>query len=61
MKIEQAPTASDFTYLSSSPGAGDKIGFNDPTPGMWYILLETEQVFGSVMITASFEDRYILS
>ena len=61
MKIEQAPTSSDFTYLSSSPGAGDKIGFNDPTPGMWYILLETEQVFGSVMITASFEDRYVWS
>ncbi len=61
MKIEQAPTTSDFTYLSSSPGAGDKIGFNDPTPGMWYILLETEQVFGSVMITASFEDRYVWS
>ena len=61
MKIEQAPTSSDFTHLSSSPGAGDKIGFNDPTPGMWYILLETEQVFGSVMITASFEDRYVWS
>ena len=26
---------------------------------MWYILLETEQVFGSVMITASFEERYV--
>ena len=61
MKIEQAPTSEDFTYLSSSPGAGDKIGFNDPVPGMWYILLETEQVFGSVMITASFEDRYVWS
>ena len=61
MKIEQAPTSSDFTYLSSSPGAGDKIGFNDPIPGMWYILLETEEVFGSVMITASFEDRYVWS
>lgn len=61
MKIEQAPTPSDYTYRSNSPGAGDKIGFNDPTPGMWYILLETEQVFGSVMITASFEERYVWS
>ena len=61
MKFEQAPTASEFDYLSSTPGAGDMIGFNDPTPGMWYILLDTEEVFGNVMITASFEDRYVWS
>mgnify|MGYP001162533014 FL=1 len=61
MKFEQAPTTSEFDYLSSTPGAGDMIGFNDPTPGMWYILLDTEEVFGNVMITASFEDRYVWS
>ena len=61
MKFEQAPTASEFDYLSSTPGSGDIIGFNDPTPGMWYILLDTEEVFGNVMITASFEDRYVWS
>ena len=61
MKFEQAPTPSEFDYLSSSPGAGDMIGFNDPTPGMWYILLDTEEVFGNVMITASFEERYVWS
>ncbi|MDG1548411.1 MAG: hypothetical protein P8Q94_00005, partial [Candidatus Poseidoniaceae archaeon] len=59
MKLAEAPTFSDFTHNSNSPGAGDKIGFNDPTPGMWYILLETGMVFGEVKITASFEDRYV--
>ena len=59
MKLAEAPTYSDFTHNSNSPGAGDKIGFNDPTPGMWYILLETDMVFGEVKITASFEDRYV--
>ena len=59
MKLAEAPTYSDFTYKSNSPGAGDKVGFNDPTPGMWYILLETDMVFGEVKITASFEDRYV--
>ena len=59
MKVEQAPTTSEFDYLSSSPGASDIVGFNDPTPGMWYILLDTDEVFGNVMITASFEDRYV--
>lgn len=59
MKLSDSPTTSDFTHSSNSPGAGDKIGFNDPTPGMWYILIETEFVFGDVDITASFEDRYV--
>jgi hypothetical protein len=59
MKLSSSPTESDFTYKSNSPGAGDKIGFNDPTPGMWYILLDTEMVFGDVKITASFEERYV--
>ena len=57
--LSTSPTASDYTYRSNSPGAGDRIGFNDPTPGMWYILLDTEMVFGDVTITASFEDRYV--
>ena len=39
LKLANSPTESDFTYRSNSPGAGDKIGFNDPTPGMWYICL----------------------
>ena len=59
MRLEQFPTAGEFDVQSSSPGAGDKIGFNDPTPGTWYILLSTEDVFANIMITASFEDRYI--
>ena len=59
MRLEQFPTAGEFDVQSSSPGAGDKIGFNDPTPGTWYILLSTEEVFANIMITASFEDRYI--
>ena len=59
LKLANSPTESDYTYRSNSPGAGDKIGFNDPTPGMWYILLDTEMVFGDVKITASFADRYV--
>lgn len=61
MRLEKFPTAGEFDVQSSSPGAGDKIGFNDPTPGTWYILLTTEDVFANIMITASFEDRYIWS
>ena len=59
LKLASSPTQSDYDYKSNSPGAGDKIGFNVPTPGMWYILLSTEMVFGDVKITASFEDRYV--
>ena len=53
MKLSDSPTSNDYTHKSNSPGSGDKIGFNDPTPGMWYILLDTEMVFGDVTITAS--------
>ncbi len=56
-----APDAANYDHLSGSPGAGDMVGFNDPTPGMWYILVYTEEIFANVMITASFEDRYVLS
>ena len=59
LKLANSPSESDYTHRSNSPGAGDKIGFNDPTPGIWYILLDTEMVFGDVKITASFEDRYV--
>ena len=59
MRLEQFPTAGEFDVQSASPGAGDKIAFNDPTPGTWFILLTTEDVFANIMITASFEDRYI--
>jgi hypothetical protein len=59
MRLEQFPTSGEFDLQSSTPGAGDKIGFNDPTPGTWYILLTTEDVFANILITASFEDRYI--
>jgi hypothetical protein len=61
MRLEQFPSQAEFDVQSSTPGAGDKIGFNDPTPGTWYILLNTEDVFANLMITASFEDRYIWS
>lgn len=57
----EAPDAANFDYLSGSPGAGDMVGFNDPTPGMWYILVYTDEIFANVMITASFEDRYVWS
>ena len=49
-----------FTH-SNSQGAGDKIAFNDPTPELGIFLLATDQVFGEVMITASFTDRYVWS
>ncbi|MDP6869693.1 MAG: lectin-like protein [Candidatus Poseidoniaceae archaeon] len=62
MRYEQYPTWSTYDKHSNSPGAGDKIAFNDPTPGRWYILLGTdEDPFSQVMITASFEDRYVWS
>lgn len=61
LKYLEAPDAANFDHLSGSPGAGDMIGFNDPTPGMWYILVYTDKIFANVMITASFEDRYVWS
>lgn len=58
-KLSDSPSENDYTYRSNSPGSGDKIGFNDPTPGTWYILVSTDMVFGEVTITASFTDRYV--
>ena len=43
MRLEQYPTWTTYDEHSNAPGAGDKIGFNDPTPGRWYILLGSEE------------------
>jgi hypothetical protein len=59
MRYENTPTASESDHHSGAPGAGDKIGFNNPTPGTWHILLDSESVFSGVSITASFEDLYV--
>jgi len=59
MRYESTPTASEADHHSGASGAGDKIGFNNPTPGKWYILLDSESVFSSVTITASYEDLYV--
>ena len=61
MRLEQYPTWTTYDEHSNAPGAGDKIGFNDPTPGRWYILLGSEEYYSRIDITASFEDRYIWS
>jgi len=58
MRLEEFPTWSTYDMHSNTPGAGDKIGFNDPTPGKWYILLGSEQYYSRVDITASFKDRF---
>ena len=59
MRLEQYPTWSTYDHHSNAPGAGDKIGFNDPTPGRWYIMLGSEEYYSRIDITASFEDRYV--
>ena len=59
MRLDQFPTWSTYDMHSNAPGAGDKLGFNDPTPGRWYILLGSEEYYSRIDITASFEDRYI--
>ena len=59
MRYENTPTASEADHHSGAPGAGDKIGFNNPTPGKWHIMLDSESVFSGVSITASFEDLYV--
>ena len=33
MRLDQFPTWSTYDMHSNAPGAGDKLGFNDPTPG----------------------------
>jgi hypothetical protein len=61
MRLDQYPTWSTYDTHSNAPGAGDKIGFNDPTPGRWFILLGSEEYYSRIDITATFEDRYIWS
>ena len=61
MRLEQYPTWTTYDKHSNAPGASDKIAFNDPTPGRWYILLGSEKAFSAVEITASFAGRYIWS
>jgi hypothetical protein len=59
MRLDQYPTWTTYDMHSNAPGAGDKIGFNDPTPGRWYILLGSEEYYSRIDITASFTDRYV--
>ena len=61
LRLEEYPTWTTYDQHSTTPGAGDKIGFNDPTPGKWYILLGSEEFYSRIDITASFEDRYVWS
>ena len=59
MRLDQAPTTSTYAHHSTAEGAGDRIAFNDPTPGWWYILLTSESAFTGVNIVAEFADRYV--
>ena len=59
MRLDQAPTRSTYDYHSTSEGADDRIAFNDPSPGTWYILLVTDYAFTGVNILAEFADRYV--
>jgi hypothetical protein len=59
MRLDQYPTWTTYDKHSNAPGAGDKVGFNDPTPGRWYILLGSEEYYSRIDITASFTDRYV--
>lgn len=61
MRLDQYPTWTTYDKHSNAPGAGDKIGFNDPTPGRWYILLGSEEYYSRIDITATFTDRYVWS
>lgn len=59
MRLDQAPSSSTYDYHSTAQGANDRIAFNDPTPGWWYILLTSESAFTGVNIVAEFGDRYV--
>jgi hypothetical protein len=59
LRHEQAPTTATYDHHSTAEGAGDRIAFNDPTPGWWYILLTSEAAFTGVNIVAEFADRYV--
>ena len=59
MRHETSPTQLNFDHISAAPGSNDKIGFNNPSPGRWNIMVTSETVFSGVFITASFEDLYV--
>ena len=59
LRHEQAPTSSTYDHHSTAQGANDRIAFNDPTPGWWYILLSSTSAFSGVNIVAEFADRYV--
>ena len=59
LRHEAFPTWTTYDKHSNSPGADDKVAFNDPTPGKWYILLGSEEFYSRIDITASFTDRYV--
>ena len=59
MRRDQAPSSSTYDHHSTTQGANDRIAFNDPTPGWWYILLTSESAFTGVNIVAEFADRYV--
>ena len=59
MRLDQAPTSGTYDHHSTVDGANDRIAFNDPTPGWWYILLTSESAFTGVNIVAEFADRYV--
>ena len=59
MRLDQAPTTATYDHHSTADGADDRIAFNDPTPGWWYILLTSESAFTGVNIVAEFADRYV--
>ena len=59
MRLDQAPTTSTYDHHSTQQGPNDRIAFNDPTPGWWYILLTTDSAFTGVNIVAEFADRFV--
>ena len=59
VKHGSSPDPLNHDYNSIAPGPSDTIGFNNPKPGKWVILVDTESVFANVNITASFEDKYL--
>ena len=59
LRHEQAPTTATFDHHSTLAGADDRVAFNDPTPGWWYILLTTDSAFTGLNIVAEFTDRYV--
>ena len=59
MRHELVPTQLTFDHASAAHDSNDKIGFNNPTPGRWNIMITSQKVFSNVFITASFEGLYV--